>query len=58
MKPISYNFNTNAMIVKTSTGTEIEIQNALTKAQIKKLERTVARRIYRENGKNGMRVKL
>lgn len=58
MKPISYDFNTNAMTVKTSTGTEIELPNVLTKAQRKKLARTAARLIYRNNGKNGMRVKI
>lgn len=49
--------NKTAMTVKTSKGTEIELTNALTKAQRKKLERTAARLIYRANGKNGLWVK-
>ena len=58
MKPTTYDFNKNAMIVTTQNGTEIEVTNALTKAQRKKLTRTVSRIIYRVNGKNGMKVKL
>lgn len=57
MKPISYDFNTNTIHLKTTQGTSIEITDALTKAQIKKIERTAARRLYKLNGKNGMRVK-
>jgi hypothetical protein len=58
MKPTTYDFNKNAMTVISPNGTEIEVTNALTKAQRKKLTRTVTRLIHRVNGKNGMRVKL